>query len=65
MHLNQLSDYLGRSQELIITKTVNEEELKELLLTRVVDYVIRIKEGTYVALMKGNLKHKLIKQLNF
>ena len=36
MHLNQLYGYFGRSQELIITKNVNSEELEHILHTRIV-----------------------------
>lgn len=65
MHLNQLYGYFGRSQELIMTKNVNREELEEILQTRIVETIITIKNGSYVALMKGNLNHELIHQLNY
>jgi len=65
MHLNQLYGYFGRSQELIITQNVNSEELEEILQTKIVETVITIKTGSYVVLMKGNLNHQLIHQLNY
>jgi len=63
MQLNQLYGYFGRSQELIITQNVGEEELHKILLTKIVSNVIQINKDNYLVLLKGNLNEKLIDKL--
>lgn len=65
MHLNQLYGYFGRNQEIIVTRNVDKNELEELLQTRIIDTIVTIHDNLFIVLLKGNLNHKLIKDLNY
>jgi hypothetical protein len=64
MHLNQLYGYFGRSRILNITKIVNKITLNNLLLSRVINSIIKIKDDLFVVLFSTNLNQNLIKHLN-
>ena len=64
MHLNQLYGYFGRSQETIMTRNVTKAELREISITSFIESTIKIHEDLYVVLMKGNLNHQLLDQMN-
>jgi len=63
MHLNQLCGYFGRSPDIIKTENVNRLTLEQLLVTRVVNNVIKINDDRYVILMNGNLNYDIISKL--
>jgi hypothetical protein len=63
MHLNQLYGYFGRSRELILTKTINNKDLKSFLVTHFVKTIIPITKKISIILMKANLNYDLIKKL--
>jgi DNA polymerase type B, organellar and viral len=64
MHLNQLYGYFGRSRSLNITKIVDKKTLNNLLLTRVINSIIKIKDDLFIVLYSANLNFNLIKHLN-
>ena len=64
MHLNQLYGYFGRSLETIITINVTKTELKNIGLSHNVESVLKNHDDLYVVLLKGNLNHELLDDLN-
>jgi len=64
MHLNQLYGYFGRSRNLINSVIVNNDVLKNILITRVVDSIFKIKDNLFLVLFSANLNWNLIKHLN-
>jgi hypothetical protein len=64
MHLNQLYGYFGRSQELIITENVYRSTLEQLLLTKIINNVIKINDDRFLILMSANLNYDIITKLN-
>jgi hypothetical protein len=55
MHLNQLYGYFGRSRNLINSVIVNNDILKNILITRVVDSIFKIKDNLFLVLFSANL----------
>lgn len=64
MQLNQLYGYFGRSQELIETKLINNNEALKYFKSRVVQSLIEISDDKYLILMSQNLNQSLIEELN-
>lgn len=64
MQLNQLYGYFGRSQELIETKLINNNEALKYFKSRVVQSLIEISSDKYLILMSQNLDQNLIEELN-
>jgi hypothetical protein len=64
MLLNQLYGYFGRSRDLIHTKFVDRNTLKNILATSIIKTYIKINDNLFIVLIKSNINHLFIKQLN-
>jgi len=62
--LNNLYGYFGRKQINIITQNVKNDNLKPILLTRVVKSIININDDYSTVLSYSNINYKLLSQLN-
>jgi hypothetical protein len=64
MTLNTLYGYFGRSRELLHTKFINKEQLKDILRICIIDSLIEINDNSFIVVIKNNISQNLIKKLN-
>jgi len=69
MALNQLYGYMGRDRTVLDTRLVNETQLKELMITNIVQSVFEVPnclngEELYIVLINSNLNNQMFKKFN-
>lgn len=64
MHLNQLYGIFGRKKDLIETVVINNKDLNNYLLTKIIRTIIDIGNDKSILLIKNNIPTKIIKELN-